>query len=149
MEANGRMSTTYVMRNSEDAEQETVIQWARICSGKWPELKLLHHIPNGGRRNAKEAAKLKRMGVLAGVSDLHLPVARGGYHSLYIEMKYDEGRLLKSQKDFLQAAAAEGNYCTVCYSAADAIEILDLYMHGRTIENLSILKGGKSIGTVR
>ena len=87
--------TAYIKRNNEDAEQETVIQWARICSGKWPELKLLHHIPNGGRRNAKEAAKLKRMGVLAGVSDLHLPVARGGYHSMYIEMKYEEGRLLK------------------------------------------------------
>ena len=141
--------TVYIKRNDEETEQETVIQWVRICSGKWPELKLLHHIPNGGRRNAKEAAKLKRMGVLAGVSDLHLPVARGGYHSLYIEMKYEEGRLLKSQKDFLKAAAAEGNYCIVCYSASDAIEILDLYMHGRTIENLSIVKGSKSIGTVK
>ena len=143
------MSTTYIRRDSEDAEQETVIQWARICSGKWPELKLLHHIPNGGRRNAKEAAKLKRMGVLAGVADLHMPVARGGYHGLYIEMKYDDGRILESQKSFLKAAAAEGNYCIVCYSAADAIEILDLYMHGRTIENLLIMKGGKSIGTIR
>lgn len=143
------MSTTYIRRDSEDAEQETVIQWARICSGKWPELKLLHHIPNGGRRNAKEAAKLKRMGVLAGVADLHLPVARGGYNGLYIEMKYEEGRLLESQKKFLKAAAAEGNYCVVCYSAADAIEVLDLYMHRRTIENLSILKGGKSIGTIK
>ena len=143
------MSTTYVKRNSEDAEQETVIQWVRICSGKRPELKLLHHIPNGGRRNAKEAAKLKRMGVLSGVADLHLPVARGNYHSLYIEMKYEEGRLLESQKDFLKAAAAEGNYCIVCYSAPDAIEIIDLYMHGRTIQNLSIVKGGKSIGAVR
>ena len=143
------MSTTYIRRDSEDAEQETVIQWARICSGKWPELKLLHHVPNGGRRNAKEAAKLKRMGVLAGVADLHLPVARGGYNGLYIEMKYEEGRLLESQKKFLKAAAAEGNYCVVCYSAADAIEVLDLYMHRRTIENLSILKGGKSIGTIK
>ena len=143
------MSTTYIRRDSEDAEQETVIQWARICSGKWPELKLLHHIPNGGRRNAKEAAKLKRMGVLAGVADLHLPVARGGYNGLYIEMKYEEGRLLESQKKFLKAAAAEGNYCVVCYSAADAIEVLNLYMHRRTIENLSILKGGKSIGTIK
>lgn len=71
------MSTTYIRRSSEDTEQEIVMQWARINSGKWPELSLLHHIPNGGARNAREAAKLKRMGVLAGVSDLHLPVARG------------------------------------------------------------------------
>ena len=141
--------TQYIRRSSEDTEQETVVQWARMMSGRWPELGLLHHIPNGGSRNKKEAVKLKRMGVLAGVADLHLPVSRSGYHSIYIEMKFDDGRLSKSQKEFLKAASYERNYCRVCYSAADAIEILDKYMHNRTIENLSILKGGERIGTVK
>lgn len=141
--------TQYIRRSSEDTEQETVVQWARMMSGRWPELGLLHHIPNGGSRNKKEAVKLKRMGVLAGVADLHLPVSRSGYHSIYIEMKFDDGRLSKSQKEFLKAASYERNYCIVCYSAADAIEILDKYMHNRTIENLSILKGGERIGTVK
>ena len=141
--------TQYIRRSSEDTEQETVVQWARMMSGRWPELGLLHHIPNGGSRNKKEAVKLKRMGVLAGVADLHLPVSRSGYHSIYIEMKCDDGRLSKSQKEFLKAASYERNYCIVCYSAADAIEILDKYMHNRTIENLSIVKGSKSIGTVK
>ena len=141
--------TEYVRRNSEDTEQETVIQWARMCSGRWPELKLLYHIPNGGSRNKKEAVKLKRMGVKAGVADLFLPVARSGYHGLYIEMKYEDGRLSKSQREFLTAAAAEQYCCLVCYSAADAIETLEKYMHNRTIENLSVLKGSKRIGTVK
>lgn len=141
--------TQYIRKSSEDTEQETVVQWARMMSGRWPELGLLHHIPNGGSRNKKEAVKLKRMGVLAGVADLHLPVSRSGYHSIYIEMKFDDGRLSKSQKEFLKAASYERNYCIVCYSAADAIEILDKYMHNRTIENLSIVKGGERIGTVR
>lgn len=141
--------TQYIRRSSEDTEQETVVQWARMMSGRWPELGLLHHIPNGGSRNKKEAVKLKRMGVLAGVADLHLPVSRSGYHSIYIEMKFDDGRLSKSQKEFLKAASYERNYCIVCYSAADAIEILDKYMHNRTIENLSIVKGGERIGTVK
>lgn len=144
------MSTTHVRRSSEDAEQETVIQWARISSGRWPELGLLHHIPNGGSRNKREAVKLKRMGVLAGVADLHLPVSRAGYCGLYIEMKYDDGKLSTTQKTFLRLAARFGNYCAVCYSAAEAIEILDAYVQGRTIhENLSILKGGARIGTVK
>ena len=141
--------TQYIRRSSEDTEQETVVQWARMMSGRWPELGLLHHIPNGGSRNKKEAVKRKRMGVLAGVADLHLPVSRSGYHSIYIEMKFDDGRLSKSQKEFLKAASYERNYCIVCYSAADAIEILDKYIHNRTIENLSIVKGGERIGTVK
>ena len=138
------MGTVYMQKKSEDTEQETVIQWARYCSGKWPELALLHHIPNGGSRNKKEAVKLKRMGVLAGVSDLHLPVARAGYIGLYIEMKYENGHLLDSQKEFMKRAALWDNYCVVCYSAEDAIEVLENYVNNMTpFENLSIIKRGK------
>ena len=144
------MSTTYVRRSAEDTEQETVIQWARLCSNSRPELALLHHIPNGGSRGKKEAAKLKRMGVLAGVSDLHLPVAKAGYIGLYIEMKYGDGRLLASQREFLKRAARWGSYCIVAYSAADAIEILQNYINDTAIyENLSIVKGSKRINTIK
>ena len=90
------------------------------------------------------------MGVLAGVSDLHLPVARSGYHGLYIEMKFEDGRIQKSQREFLKAAAEERNYCTVCYSASDAIEVIQSYMENKPkYENLSVLKGSKRIGTVQ
>lgn len=145
------MSTYYIPKSNEDSEQETVIKWARICSIRWPELGLLHHIPNGGSRHAKEAVKLKRMGVLAGVPDLHLPVANAGFYTLYIEMKYEGGRLSQSQKDFLKKAAHWQNFCAVCYSAADAIELIENYIDYRKpfkYENLSIIKDGKVIGKV-
>lgn len=143
------MSTGYIRRSSEDTEQELVMKWARMSQGKWPELALLHHIPNGGARNQREAAKFKRMGVLAGVSDLHLPVARGPWHGLYIEMKYADGKLQKSQKEFLKLAADQGVYCVVCYTADDAIDIIKHYVSRNTIHpNLAILKKGELIGTI-
>ena len=143
------MNLRYAVR-SEDTEQIAVMQWVRMHLARWPELFLLHHIPNGGARNPGEGAKLKQMGVLAGVADLHLPAARGMYHGLYIEMKYDDGRLRKSQKDFLKAAAAEDVFCCVCYTAEDAIEIIRQYVSRDTkYPNLSILKDGKQIGTVK
>ena len=142
--------TQYIRRSSEDLEQEVVMQWVHMNTGKWPELALLHHIPNGGARSSREGAKLKRMGVLAGVADLHLPVARGPWHGLYIEMKHGEGRLQESQKDFLKLAAEQGVYCIVCYSAEDAIEVIRQYVSRATkYPNLSILKGGKSSETVK
>jgi len=49
----------------------------------------LLHVPNGGKRNKREAARMKRMGVRAGVHDYFLPVARGMYHGLWIELKPD------------------------------------------------------------
>nr|DAP61481.1 MAG TPA: Nuclease [Caudoviricetes sp.] len=147
------MNLRYAAR-SEDAEQITVIEWARLCQRKHPELKLLHHVPNGGSRNKLEAIKLKQMGVLAGVADLHLPVQKGIYSGLYIEMKYDGGRLQDSQKDFLRAAAQYGNYCVVCYGATEAIKALDEYVSLQAIDtgkhenrmsvpNMSIMQDGK------
>lgn len=129
------MSTTYVRRSSEDVEQQAVIQWARMSSGRYPELALLHHIPNGGNRNAREGAKLKRMGVLAGVPDLHLPAARGGYISLYIEMKFGGGRTSKGQQDFISLATEFDNCCRVCYSAEEAIETIKAYLDNRIVNS--------------
>ncbi len=100
-----------------------------------------------------EAAKLKQMGVVAGVPDLNLPVPKGIYNGLYIEMKYDGGKLQESQKKMLRALAAVGHYCVVCYGAEEAIKILQEYLNLKAIDtgagedvmehqNLTIHKNG-------
>ena len=43
----------------ESKEQELLFQWAEFQKGKYPSLRLMFHIPNGGSRNAIEAANLK------------------------------------------------------------------------------------------
>ena len=50
------------MNHLEDNEQITLFRWADLQSGKYPELSLMFHIPNGGKRNAREAARFKQMG---------------------------------------------------------------------------------------
>lgn len=42
---------------SEDVEQAQLFTWAAYASGKYPELALMHHIPNGGKRGKAEAAR--------------------------------------------------------------------------------------------
>ena len=74
-------------------EQRMLFQWAGLFSVRYPELDLLFAIPNAGgytggfSRNAGRVANMKKEGVKPGVPDICLPVARGGYHALYIEMK--------------------------------------------------------------
>ena len=70
---------------TEEQEQRLLLAWA-ARTGR-PELRLLHAIPNGGKRLKSEAARLQAMGVKPGVPDLCLPVPRGKYHGLYIELK--------------------------------------------------------------
>lgn len=120
------------MRNamkSEDTEQIAVIQWAKWNTSRYPELKWLHHVPNGGSRNRIEAAKLKQMGVKAGVADLCMPYPKGVYCGLYIEMKFGNNRQQETQKEFLADMAAAGHFVATCYSAEEAVSIIEEYLN--------------------
>lgn len=134
-------------RRSEATEQETVIQWCGWQQGKYPELKLIYHIPNGGSRNKLEAANLKRQGVKAGVPDLCLPVARNGFHGLYIEMKHGRNKTTESQDEWLEELTAQGYYTAVCYGAEEAERVIASYLQFPgypAIENRETRKEGQA-----
>ena len=118
---------------TEDEEQIALFSWAKIAEARWPVLKWMHHIPNGGKRAKSEAARFKAMGVKAGVSDVFLPCARGGYHGLYIEMKALDGRPSGDQKEFLAAMTSEGYFCAVCYGAEEAERLIERYLTGKEV----------------
>ena len=114
---------------TESQEQTAVFNWAAVMVRKWPELRLLHHIPNGGSRNAREAHNLRMQGVKAGIPDIFLPVARGGWHGLYIEMKRRKGGRLSDEQAAMLEALREQGYCAwVCKGANDAIELITEYL---------------------
>lgn len=108
------------MNHIEDNEQICLMEWVSAQSGKFPELSLIFHIPNGGKRNAREAARFKRMGVKAGVPDLFLPVPRGGCHGLFIELKAPHGKLSDNQRNWLERLKAKGYAVSVCYGCTEA-----------------------------
>ena len=103
------MNMKYALR-SEDTEQINVISWASWQMQKYPELKWLHHIPNGGSRNRAEAIKLKQMGVKSVVSDLCLPYPKGIYCGLYI--RADTSRHRKSSRPIWQQQDTMSRHAT-------------------------------------
>lgn len=114
---------------TEEQEQAAVFQWAALMVRQAPELRLLFHIPNGGLRSKTEAVRFKRTGVKKGVPDLCLPVARKGYHGLYIEMKREKGgKLSEEQKAWLDELFAQGYLAVRCDGADEAIGILSDYL---------------------
>lgn len=114
---------------TEAQEQTAVFNWAAVMVRRWPELRLLHHIPNGGSRNAREAHNLRMQGVKAGIPDIFLPVARGGWHGLYIEMKRRKGGRLSDEQAAMLEALREQGYCAwVCKGANDAIDLITEYL---------------------
>lgn len=117
-------------RHLESAQQEALIRWRDYSLRQYPDLEGLHHIPNGGKRNEREAARLKREGVKAGVYDLFLPVARDGYHGLYIEMKYGKGKLTNNQKNWKRIVETQGYKTVVAYSWIEAARKIVSYLTG-------------------
>lgn len=115
---------------TEAQEQRAVMKWAAMMVGKWPELHLLHHIPNGGERVGKEGALLAAEGVRAGVPDLHLPVPRHDFAGLWIEMKRADhsNSPTPEQKWWIDSLRATGHLVEVCYGATEAIRVITEYL---------------------
>ena len=115
---------------TERDEQLAVFHWARLMAHRYPELALLHSVPNGGHRNVIVAAKLKAEGVKRGVPDIDLPVARGGYHGLKIEMKRTRGGTTSpEQKWWIEQLTAQGYFASVCHGAESAIRTIEWYLN--------------------
>lgn len=117
---------------TESVEQISLFRWAHYSRGRYPELALLHHIPNGGTRSKSEAGRFRAEGVKAGVPDICLPVARGGYHGLYIEMKRRRGgRLSADQAEWIEALMREGYVAAVCRGWQEAQALIERYLQGK------------------
>lgn len=121
---------------NEDIEQTYLFMWAKSQEAKFPELILLHHIPNGGKRSIGTAKKLKAQGVKSGVPDLCLPVSRGKYHGLYIELKANNNKTSENQDKWIGALKKQGYQVNVCYGWEEASEVILNYLKGvEVIEN--------------
>ena len=111
----------YAQSDTEHAHQAALFMWAAYMTPRYPELALMFAIPNGGQRNAATGANLKAEGVKRGVPDLMLPVARRGWHGLFIEMKRPAskgkkaGSLSPEQRDFWHPRLTAEGYCVQTY----------------------------------
>lgn len=115
---------------SEDGEQLALLCWCALNSATYPDLKWLFHIPNGGSRDKREAAKLKGMGVKPGVLDLCLPVKRGGYSGLYIELKkLKGGKVSQEQREWIDHLRSQGFGAIVCHGWIEARKVLIDYLN--------------------
>lgn len=129
------------MIHYEDLEQQALFQWAAYqpCgTGKIADF--LVHIPNGGRRNPVEAARMTSLGVKPGVSDLFFCQARLSYHGLWVEMKRQlrhfrgpaesKSAVTTAQLDWIGAMQRHGYAACVCYGSEEAQRVIAGYACG-------------------
>lgn len=127
----------------EDDHQRTVISWAdytRLDSLKHPVLcgsvigDYLFAIPNGGKRDKQEAARMQGLGTRAGIPDLMLALPCQPYTGLFIEIKRPILRgepkptVSPDQMDKLKRFAKAGYFCCVAYGCDEAQQYITNYI---------------------
>ena len=114
---------------SEHDEQVQLITWARLNAWKYPELKMLLAIPNGGHRHKSVAGKLRAEGVRAGVPDLFLPVPAGDYCGMWVEMKRRKRSTTSpEQKEWIAALLANHYHVIVAKGWEEARDGIEEYL---------------------
>lgn len=88
----------------------------------------MHATPNGGARDARTGATLRREGTKAGVSDLKMPIPHGKYRGLAIEMKAPDGKVKPLQEGWLKMHDLMGWRTAVAYSSLEAENITSAYV---------------------
>lgn len=118
---------------TESAHQRAVFKWTQQphVRHKYPELKLLFHVKNETTEGAARVASDKSMGVRPGVPDLCLPVPKGNYHSLWLEMKNEKGRPSEAQKWWIKELNLQGCYAAICHGWEEAVRVLEDYLDER------------------
>lgn len=113
---------------------KALTKWRDLQAAAKPELAWLLHVPNGGKRHPAIAAQLKAEGAKAGAWDYVLPVARKGFHGLWLEMKAPgresekDGGLSEAQVKFGLFIIQQGYKAIICYHWHDAVKEIETYL---------------------
>lgn len=114
------------MKRSETTEQIALFDWAKRTESILPELALIYHVPNEGKRT--NGGILKAAGLKSGVPDICLPVAKNGFHGLYIELKFGKNKATKAQEEYMAMLETQRYKTAVCYGAEEAREEILAYL---------------------
>lgn len=142
---NGRFSTSGSTQRSiprkrahpEDDMQRALFQWITLATPRIPQLALAFHPANGGKRDPREAARLKGLGVRPGVPDVMIPAPNYDrhrnacepydYHGLAIELKAGKNRPTSDQVAWADNLRKARWQVRLCYSFDEARQVIADY----------------------
>lgn len=105
---------------SEEAIQKAFFQWVKLAC---PKGVICFAVPNGEFRHKATAARLKTLGVMAGVADVVvvLPDISVGF----IEFKANKGVPNADQREFRKRCEAIGAPYAICRDSTEAKELVE------------------------
>lgn len=111
-------------KHEEDDLQEAFTTWIRM---QHPTV-CAFAIPNGGKRNLREAMRFKRQGVLPGVPDYFIAKQKDGCPGLFIEFKSKKGKTTAKQNLLISLLIDAGYKVIVLKDLHEAIQVVNDYL---------------------
>lgn len=124
-----RVPASEAWAGSEADLQTELVTRVMALAGRHPEIRLLHAIPSGDWRGWSTGKKLKAQGVIPGIPDLCLPVARSGFHGLYLELKKKGGCPSQDQWRVLEDLHHQGYFVRVSNHLPTSINLITDYLN--------------------
>jgi hypothetical protein len=132
----GPQPESFAKNGTEHGHQVALFCWAAQNFSKYPALRLMFAIPNGGERNVIVAGNLKAEGVRSGIPDIFLPVPIAHWHGLFIELKRPadkglnrkRGGTTEEQDRWIAALYAQNYGVAVCMGWQAARDVIIQYL---------------------
>jgi hypothetical protein len=124
------MARQLIKPDSENAIQAAFFKWCGLMERKFPELALIHSIPNGAHKSHASRYVFKITGLKSGVPDVSFPVARCGFHGMYIEFKSKTGRISPEQRWWTDKLTEQGFLVLTCRDWETAAQAVEEYLSG-------------------
>jgi hypothetical protein len=112
--------------------QAALIAWARnpAVLAKYPGINLLEGSLNGVKLSKAQAGKAKAAGMLKGSHDIKLPVPKGGFTGLSIELKAGKNKPTEEQIEHGEALIEQGWKVLYIWDDWEEVkEAIEQYMH--------------------
>lgn len=110
---------------SEALDQIRLFCWIRTRPDIHP---YAFSVPNDRKTNIIMGAILKHMGLKPGVSDICVAIPRGGYHGLFIELKFGKNKATQHQLNFIENMHSKGYRALVCVGYDAARAVIEAYL---------------------
>lgn len=99
------------------------------------EYEFVFAIPNGGYRTPRAASLMKYEGQKKGTPDVFIPIPKGIYHGMFLEVKTEKGTVSKEQKGKMERYQQMGYYVVAAKGFDACMEQLVNYFALPTFDN--------------
>ncbi len=124
---------------TESEEQQALFRYCAVEMGRYPELEMLVHTPNEGKRTRATGGRLKKEGLRKGYPDITLYLPSCNYHGLMIELKRRRGsKKTQEQKGWICNLNNYGYAAAFCYGWEDAWKFIQAYLDVRRVEEFGL-----------